>query len=77
MSFIPGRQIVDNIVIMQEATHYMRTNTNKKSYMAIKVDLRKAYDCLSWSFIRETLILADFPSDLITIIMDCITTVRM
>ena len=42
--------------------------------MAIKVDLEKAYDRLSWNFIRDTLIDARFPSDLIRLIMQCIET---
>ncbi|KAG5249134.1 non-LTR retroelement reverse transcriptase [Salix suchowensis] len=40
--------------------------------MAIKVDLEKAYDRLSWSFIRDTLVDARLPIDLIKIIMQCI-----
>lgn len=76
-SFVPRRQIVDNIIIVQEATHYMCTNTNKKSYIDIKVYLKKASDRLKWSFIRETFQLAGFPSLLINVIMDCISIVLM
>lgn len=76
-SFISRRQIVDNIVIMQEAIHSMRTRTRKVGMMAIKVDLEKAYDRLKWSFIQETLQLAGFASSIITIIMECISSVNM
>lgn len=48
-SFIPGRQITDNIVIMQEVLHTMRYKQGAKGYMAIKIDFEKAYDRLDGS----------------------------
>ena len=33
----------------------MRQRKQKKGFMLIKVDLEKAYDCLSWVFIIDTL----------------------
>ena len=54
-SFVPGRHIIDNIVIAQEVIHSMCKKTGKKGFMAIKVDLEKAYDRLNWDFIYETL----------------------
>ena len=43
--------------------------------MAIKIDLEKAYNKLEWSFIRDMLIRANLPTNLIDIIMSCISTV--
>ena len=43
--------------------------------MTLKIDLEKAYDKLEWSFIREVLIRANLPADLIDIIMSCISTI--
>lgn len=76
-SFVPSCQIVNNIVIMQEAIHTMHDRTREKGAMVIKFDLEKAYHRLKWSFIHETLSLAGFPSSLINIIMDCIFSVKM
>ena len=45
--------------------------------MAIKVDLEKAYDCLNWSFIQETLRDVDIPKNLVEVIYWCITSSRM
>lgn len=73
-SFVPGRQITDNIVIVQEVLHTMRRKQGAKGLMAIKVDFEKAYDRLKWSFIRETLAQMNLPILLIDIIMDCVTT---
>ena len=42
--------------------------------MVLKIDLEKAFDRLEWSFIREVLVHFNFPSNLIAIIMDCISS---
>ena len=76
-SFVPGRHITENIVIAQEVIHSMRKKTGAKGFMAIKVDLEKAYDRLNWEFINDTLCEAQIPPDLIQIIMACITLVKM
>ncbi|KAL9448506.1 hypothetical protein AB3S75_015904 [Citrus x aurantiifolia] len=45
--------------------------------MAIKVNLEKAYDRLSWDFIYETLREIGLPTEFIRLIMECITTATM
>lgn len=59
-SFVPGRQISDNIIIYQEVLHSIRTRSSGKKIMVIKIDLEKAYDRLRWSFIQDTLLAAGF-----------------
>ncbi|XP_061352346.1 uncharacterized protein LOC133297248 [Gastrolobium bilobum] len=54
-SFVPGRHIQDNIIIVQELIHSMHRMKGRKTFMAIKVDLEKAYDRLNWDFIQKTL----------------------
>lgn len=43
--------------------------------MTIKIDLKKAYDRLEWSFIREMLIRFNFSENLIELILSCISSV--
>ncbi|CAL2267139.1 unnamed protein product [Prunus armeniaca] len=55
VSFVPGRQIVDNIVVAQEMLHKFKSSKGRKGFIAWKIDLSKAYDRLNWDFIREVL----------------------
>ncbi|KAA3487341.1 reverse transcriptase [Gossypium australe] len=50
--FIAGRNIFDNIILAQEVIHSMRCNRKGRKWMAIKLDLEKAYDRVSWDFIN-------------------------
>lgn len=76
-SFIPGRQINDNIIIAQEITHSMKTKTGKKGLVAIKIDLEKAYDRLWWGFVVDTLKCFGIPNSWIELIYKCISTSSM
>ena len=55
----------------------MHRKTGSIGFLAIKVDLEKAYDRLSWEFISDTLYKAWIPSDLIQVIMACMTSATM
>ncbi|PKI75632.1 hypothetical protein CRG98_004033 [Punica granatum] len=77
VSFVPGRHIQDNIVIAQELVHSMSRLQDDKKFMSIKIDLEKACDRLSWTFIADTLIKASLPPNLRRVIMECMTTPRM
>ncbi|GAA0184344.1 hypothetical protein LIER_31632 [Lithospermum erythrorhizon] len=47
--FLLGRVISDNILIAHEVLHYMNHNKGKKnSYIALKLDMSKAYDRVEW-----------------------------
>lgn len=55
----------------------MRSKGGKKGWMAIKIDLEKAYDKLNWNFIRDSLEHIGFPEHIIQIIWFCVTTPTM
>ena len=71
-TFVLGRRSVDNAIVVQELIHTISSKKCKVGYMAIKVDLEKAYDKVEWSFIREVLINANLPQNLVSLIMSCV-----
>ena len=75
MTIILGRKGVDNTIIVQELIHTMGRAKGRNGYMAIKIDLEKAYDKLEWGFIKEILIRFNFPENLIELILNCISSV--
>lgn len=77
-SFIPGRHNSENIVIAQEIFHTMRSKKGgKKGFIAVKVDLDKAYDRLRWEFIDATLQELGLGEHFRKLIMVCVSTVVM
>jgi endonuclease/exonuclease/phosphatase family metal-dependent hydrolase len=52
-AFIPGRYITDNIIVAYEAFHTMANRLKgKQGFMALKLDMSKAYDRVEWNFWR-------------------------
>lgn len=50
-AFVPRKRGLDNVVVAQELVHTLDKKKGTVGFMAIKVDLAKAYDRLEWSFI--------------------------
>lgn len=61
IAFVPGRRGTNKAIIVQELVHTISKTKGKEGYMAIKIDLEKAYDKLDRGFIRERLFSANFP----------------
>lgn len=56
-AFFPGRLISDNIMISFEVMHYLkRKKFGKDGYMALKLDMSKAYDIIKWNFLKAMLL---------------------
>lgn len=72
--FIPGRQIIDNILIASELVKgYSWTDIPPRCM--IKVDLQQAYDSVEWCFIWSDLRELGFPNRFIGWIMECMTSI--
>jgi hypothetical protein len=55
-AFIPGWLITDNILVAFETLHMMDTRLKgKKGFMALKLDISKAYDRLELNFLEAML----------------------
>ena len=48
-AFVPGRKISDNILLTQELMHNYHVDRGPPR-CALKIDIQKAYDTVSWSF---------------------------
>ena len=60
-AFVPGRQIIDNVLMAHEYIHRLNRKRNgKESYMAIKLDMSKAYDHVEWGFLAKIMEKMDF-----------------
>lgn len=46
-NFVPSRQILDNIMIVQEVLHLIRYKRSGKGLMILKINLKKVYDRLN------------------------------
>ena len=75
-AFVANRLITDNILIAFESLHHMENNCiSKQGYMALKLDMSKAYDRVEFTFLEQILLKLGFHEDWVALLMECITTV--
>ncbi|XP_060200779.1 uncharacterized protein LOC132629052 [Lycium barbarum] len=73
-AFVEGRSLIHNVLICHDLLrHYLRKTTPR---CLMKIDLRKAYDMISWDFIEEALKSYGFPTPFVQLIMICVTSTR-
>ena len=75
-AFLPERLITDNVLIAFELMHYMdHRKGGKDGYMAVKLDMSKAYYRVEWNFIEKVMRRLGFHEKWVGWVMKCITTV--
>ena len=75
-AFQAGRVITDNILMAFETLHYMKHHQNGKSgFMALKLDMGKAYDQVEWAYLEAIMRKMGFDWRWVNLIMECISTV--
>ena len=59
-AFIYNKKLQDNVLIAHETFHSFRKKQGKNGWMAIKLDMEKAYDKIEWEFLLQVLSKFDF-----------------
>lgn len=75
-AFVPGRLLSDNCILTQELLHRMNTTESRAGYMAIKVDMEKAFDRMQWGFVRRAMEAFGFPARWIQLVLEWISSPR-
>jgi hypothetical protein len=70
LGFLQGRQILDAIGTTQECLHSIKKKNLKA--LVLKLDLKKAYDCINWDFLRLILIQSGFRMMVTNWLMSCV-----
>lgn len=75
-AFVPGRNITDNVLVAFEILHYMkRKHSGQDGVVALKLDISKAYDRVSWDYLRYRMKAMGFSDKWIKWVMLCVTTI--
>ena len=68
--------ISDNILVAFETLHHMKIQKAKSlGFMALKLDMNKAYDLVEWSFLKKIVEKMGFGASWVKLVMECISTV--
>jgi len=76
-AFIKGRSIHDNTLIAHEIFHSFRDKKGKGGWVALKLDMEKAYDKLNWKFLFFIMQKFGFDAKFVNWIQECIQTTSM
>ena len=74
-AFTKSRLISDNILVAFESLHSMQKHIGKEGFMAMKLDMSKAYDKVEWSYLQSIMEKMGFTKNWISFMMLCVKTV--
>jgi hypothetical protein len=75
LGFLKGRQILDAVGVAQECIHSIKTK--KLKAILLKLDLKKAFDCINWNFLHLILIQSGFGTITTNWILGCISSATL
>jgi ribonuclease HI len=75
LGFLKGRQILDVVGVAHECIHSLKTK--KQQATLLKLDLKKAFDCINWNFLHLVLIQCGFGLIITNWILGCISSASL
>ncbi|MDV3181123.1 MAG: reverse transcriptase domain-containing protein, partial [Candidatus Phytoplasma australasiaticum] len=73
-AFVEGRSLIHNVRICHDILRHYNRKTTPRCFM--KIDLKKAYDMVSWDFLEEALKGYGFPIPFVNLFMKCVTSTK-
>lgn len=75
-AFIKGRLISDNILLAHEVMHSLKQKRKRKdAFLAVKIDMSKAYDRVNWRFLEKFMKRIGLESQWVDRVMHCVESV--
>lgn len=75
-AFIPGRLIINNILVAYETLRTMNTQMwSKVEFMGLKLDMSKTYDRVEWEFLERMMCRLGFSPRWTQLVMTSVRTV--
>lgn len=75
-AFVPSQFITDNLIIAYETLHSVIIKCKGNHiFIALKLDMSKAYDIVEWCFLKIVMLKMDFNSKVMSLIMACVSFV--
>lgn len=68
-AFLQGREILDNILLSQDALQFLH-NKSRTPNVIFKMDMQKAFDRMSWSFLEKLLTRFGFHPHFVRLVMN-------
>jgi Reverse transcriptase (RNA-dependent DNA polymerase) len=71
-TFLKGRSIQENVLLLDEVLHSFQMVEFKTKAFTLKADLFKAFDTLGWRYLEKVLRKYNFPQQLTNLILSCV-----
>lgn len=75
-AFTLERHSADLFMVAHETMHSINVSNNKDGLLILKIDLRKAFDSISWTLIEKILNLYKLPHHFIDLFLSCLKNVH-